>query len=174
MAVKKAKKKAASKRASSKKARGKKTTKKKASGRKAKSASTQYTNPELRERVKRKVMKSSKGGKPGQWSARKAQLVASEYKKAGGGYKGGKKSSQKHLDKWTDEKWTTSDGKKAIRGKGKKSETVRYLPESAWKKLSAAEKRATNTKKRGASKRGRQFVKNTKAAAKAGRRARAS
>jgi len=35
-------------------------------------------------------MKGPKGGKPGQWSARKAQLLASEYKEAGGGYKGGK------------------------------------------------------------------------------------
>ena len=33
-------------------------------------------------------MAGSKGGKPGQWSARKAQMVASAYKKAGGGYKG--------------------------------------------------------------------------------------
>ena len=54
-----------------------------------------YTNPALRERIKNKVMASSKGGKPGQWSARKAQLVAQEYKKAGGGYSGSKTSKQK-------------------------------------------------------------------------------
>ena len=30
----------------------------------------------------------TRGGKAGQWSARKAQLLASEYKKAGGGYRG--------------------------------------------------------------------------------------
>ena len=47
-----------------------------------------YTKPELRERIKNRVMAGSKGGKPGQWSARKAQLVALEYKKAGGGYSG--------------------------------------------------------------------------------------
>ena len=49
-----------------------------------------YTNPALRERIKNKIMASSKGGKPGQWSARKALLVAQEYKKAGGGYSGSK------------------------------------------------------------------------------------
>jgi hypothetical protein len=46
---------------------------------------TKYTKPDLRERIKNRVMKGTKGGKAGQWSARKAQLVASEYKKAGGG-----------------------------------------------------------------------------------------
>ena len=46
-----------------------------------------YTKPGLRERLFKKLKESSKGGNPGQWSARKAQLLASEYKKAGGGYK---------------------------------------------------------------------------------------
>ena len=49
-----------------------------------------YTNPKLRESIKDRIMASSKGGKPNEWSARKAQLVAMEYKKAGGGYTGGK------------------------------------------------------------------------------------
>ena len=68
-----------------------------------------YTKPELRERIKDRVMESSKGGKPGQWSARKAQLVVQEYKEAGGGYKGGKGEKQKALSKWTAEKWQTKD-----------------------------------------------------------------
>ena len=46
-----------------------------------------YTKPGLRESIKDRVMASSKGGKPGQWSARKAQLVAKKYKAAGGGYR---------------------------------------------------------------------------------------
>ena len=46
-----------------------------------------YTNPSLRERIKNEVMDGSKGGKPGQWSARKAQMLAKAYKAAGGGYK---------------------------------------------------------------------------------------
>ena len=51
---------------------------------------SKYTKPGLRESIKKRITAGSKGGKPGQWSARKAQMVASEYKKAGGGYKGGK------------------------------------------------------------------------------------
>jgi|TARA_R100001126_G_scaffold82144_1_gene50447 hypothetical protein len=46
-----------------------------------------YTKPTMRKRLFNKIKAGSKGGKPGQWSARKAQLLASEYKKAGGGYK---------------------------------------------------------------------------------------
>ena len=46
-----------------------------------------YTKPELRKRLFNKIKAGSRGGKPGQWSARKAQLLALEYKKAGGGYR---------------------------------------------------------------------------------------
>jgi len=46
-----------------------------------------YTKPALRKRLFEKIKAGTKGGKAGQWSARKAQLLASEYKKAGGGYK---------------------------------------------------------------------------------------
>jgi len=66
-----------------------------------------YTKPELRERLKQKIKAGSKGGKPGQWSARKAQLLAQEYKKKGGGYKGGKTKAQKSLKRWTEQKWMT-------------------------------------------------------------------
>ena len=48
---------------------------------------SKYTKPKLRERLKKRIMAGSKGGKAGQWSARKAQLVAKKYKEAGGGYK---------------------------------------------------------------------------------------
>jgi len=68
-----------------------------------------YSKPELRERIKDRVMAGSKGGKPGQWSARKAQIVAQEYKEAGGGYKGGKDEKQESLEKWGKEKWMTKD-----------------------------------------------------------------
>jgi hypothetical protein len=73
------------------------------------SDNTKYTKPALRERIKNRVMKGTKGGKSGQWSARKAQLVASEYKKAGGGYKGGEGKKQKALKKWGKEEWQTKD-----------------------------------------------------------------
>jgi len=46
-----------------------------------------YTKPTMRKRLFEKIKAGSKGGKPGQWSARKAQMLASAYKKAGGGYK---------------------------------------------------------------------------------------
>ena len=46
-----------------------------------------YTEPALRKRLFKKITKGTKGGKSGQWSARKAQLLAKEYKAAGGGYK---------------------------------------------------------------------------------------
>jgi hypothetical protein len=46
-----------------------------------------YTKPSMRKRLFEKIKAGSRGGKPGQWSARKAQLLAKEYKAAGGGYK---------------------------------------------------------------------------------------
>jgi len=60
------------------------------SGKKTKSRVNEagnYTKPTMRKRLFNKIKAGSKGGKPGQWSARKAQMLASEYKKAGGGYK---------------------------------------------------------------------------------------
>lgn len=46
-----------------------------------------YTKPAMRKRLFKKILAGAKGGNAGQWSARKAQLLAKEYKKAGGGYK---------------------------------------------------------------------------------------
>ena len=46
-----------------------------------------YTKPEMRKRQFNRIKAGTKGGKAGQWSARKAQLLAKEYKKRGGGYK---------------------------------------------------------------------------------------
>ena len=46
-----------------------------------------YTKPGMRKRLFNKIKAGSNGGKPGQWSARKAQMLAKAYKKAGGGYK---------------------------------------------------------------------------------------
>ena len=46
-----------------------------------------YTKPGMRKRMFNSIMAGSKGGKPGQWSARKAQMLAKRYKAAGGGYK---------------------------------------------------------------------------------------
>ena len=112
-----------------------------------------YTKPDLRERLKRKIMAGSKGGNPGQWSARKAQLLASEYEKAGGGYRGGKSGAQKSLSKWTREDWGTGSGKPSAKT------GERYLPKAAREALTPAELGATNRAKREATKRGEQFSK---------------
>ena len=115
-------------------------------------------------RAKRKM-----GGK---WSARAAQLAVNYYKKSGGTYSGPKRSDNK-LSKWGREKWRTRDGKKAARtdSKGRKV-TARYLPDRAWKSLSKSQAKATDAKKRKASRKGKQFVGNTKRAKAAGKRAR--
>ena len=47
-----------------------------------------YTKPSMRKSLFNSIKAGSKGGNPGQWSARKAQLLAARYKKAGGGYRG--------------------------------------------------------------------------------------
>ena len=114
-------------------------------------SSAKKTKPSLWKRIVASVKAGSKGGNAGQWSARKAQLATARYKKAGGGYSGAK-SSNNSLSKWSKQKWRTSDGSPS---KGKK----RYLPDAAWKSLSAGEKRATNAAKRKGDSQGKQFVK---------------
>jgi hypothetical protein len=50
-------------------------------------AAGNYTKPTMRKNLFSKIKKGTKGGDAGEWSARKAQLLAREYKKRGGGYK---------------------------------------------------------------------------------------
>lgn len=50
-------------------------------------AAGNYTKPKMREQLFKKIKSGSKGGKSGQWSARKAQMLAKEYKAKGGGYR---------------------------------------------------------------------------------------
>lgn len=69
------------------------------------------------------------------------------------------KKSQQSLKRWGDQKWRTSSGKPS---KGKR----RYLPDAAWKSLSASEKAATNRAKAKGNKKGKQFVKQPKNIAK--------
>ena len=66
------------------------TKKRKAPAKKKKSRDNEagnYTKPTMRKRLFEKIKAGSKGGKAGQWSARKAQMLAKQYKDAGGGYK---------------------------------------------------------------------------------------
>jgi hypothetical protein len=129
-----------------------------------------YNKPELRKRIVASVKAGGKGGKPGQWSARKAQIANQRYEKAGGGYSGPKTESQNNLTKWTGEKWQTKSGKPSTQGKSATGE--RYLPKKAIEKLTPAQYAATTRAKREGTKRGKQFVPNTPAARKAGAQAR--
>lgn len=107
-------------------------------------------------------------------SARAMQLATKYYKDAGGTYEGKKPSSKDNkLKKWGKEKWQTKDGP-GDRAKQSDGSTKRYLPSKAWKSMSKSERAATDAKKRSASKGHgvNHQVKNTKAAAAAGRRAR--
>ena len=69
------------------------------------------------------------------------------------------KAPQRSLLNWGKQKWRTSDGSPS---KGKK----RYLPDAAWKSLSASEKAATNRAKAEGNRKGKQFVKQPKSIAK--------
>ena len=72
--------------------RKKTTTRRKAPAKKKKAKSRvneagNYTKPTMRKRLFQKIKAGSKGGAPGQWSARKAQMLAKQYKAKGGGYR---------------------------------------------------------------------------------------
>jgi hypothetical protein len=115
-----------------------------------------YTKIGLRERIKNRLMAGSKGGDPGEWSARKAQMLGKEYKAAGGGYKGAKTEGQKSLTKWTKEEWGTKSGKPSTQGPNATGE--RYLPKAAREALTPKEYAATSRAKREGMKKGEQFV----------------
>ena len=51
-------------------------------------AAGNYTKPTMRKKIFNRIKAGGKGGSPGQWSARKAQMVAKAYKAKGGGYRG--------------------------------------------------------------------------------------
>ena len=130
-------------------------------------ASAKKTQPTKWKRIVASVKAGSKGGPAGKWSARKAQLATARYKKAGGGYKGAKSSSNK-LSKWSKQEWgyvTKGDEKKPKKKRG------RYLPKKVRKSLTASQKASTNKKKRTASAKGKGKAKYSKAVARKVRRA---
>lgn len=125
------------------------------------------TNPALWERSKKKAIARLHG----RFSARAMQLAARLYREAGGDYCGPKTTAQRSMTKWTREKWTTAPeaGKVACKEVRGKVVCDRYLPASAWRSLTPAQRRATRAKKRA----GRnQWVPNAPAAKRAGRLAR--
>jgi hypothetical protein len=113
------------------------------------------SDPTKWKRIVSSVKASGKGGAPGQWSARKAQLATQRYKDSGGGYKGPKKADNS-LTKWTKEDWGTRSGKPSTQGSEATGE--RYLPRRAREKLTASEYAATTRAKREGMKRGQQYV----------------
>jgi hypothetical protein len=117
-----------------------------------------YTKPDLRRQIKDDLMQSDKGGKSGQWSARKSQLLVQEYEKQGGGYKQSeddKDEAAQSLEEWSEQDWQTQAGEAQARQDGK---TKRYLPKAVWDKLSDAEKQEAERTKQQASKQGEQYV----------------
>jgi hypothetical protein len=113
------------------------------------------TDQALWERVKSEITAGDKGGRAGQWSARKAQLAAKEYQSRGGGYRG-PKGKGNHLRQWTDEGWGTRSGAKS------RESGERYLPRSAREALSEDEYRRSTSRKRADTSRGKQFSRQPK------------
>ena len=112
---------------------------------------TQRTDPALWQSVKAEVTASDKGGRPGQWSARKAQRAVQLYKERGGGYLG-PKDPDNALSRWTKQDWRTYSGEESL-------ETgERYLPAAAFDLLTPAEIGATTRAKRAGMRKGKQFV----------------
>lgn len=63
-----------------------------------------YTKPEMRKRLKNKILNQETAGtEAGKWSARKAMLLAKQYKEKGGGYRGQRSEGQKDLKRWAKE-----------------------------------------------------------------------
>ena len=113
------------------------------------SETTEKTDPALWEQVKDEVTSGAKGGKAGEWSARKAQMAVAEYKKRGGDYRG-ERDPHNSLHEWSEEEWGTKSGKKS----GDTGE--RYLPKQAREALSDAEYKRSTAKKRADTRKGRQ------------------
>ena len=95
-------------------------------------------------RIVASVKAGGKGGEPGQWSARKAQLSTQRYKKSGGTYTGSKTKAQKSLSKWTEEDWGTKSGKPSTQGS--KATGERYLPKKVREGLTKEEYEETSRK----------------------------
>lgn len=113
-------------------------------------SSAERSDPALWERVKHEVTAGDKGGSPGEWSARKAQLAVQRYKAEGGGYKG-RKATDNHLAQWTREEWGTNSGAAS------KATGERYLPKRTRAALSDQEYARTSAKKRADTAKGKQF-----------------
>ena len=119
----------------------------------------------MRKRLFNRIKAGGKGGAPGQWSARKAQMLAQAYKKAGVAIRiNGTQKVTKSLKAWTKQKWRTKSGKPSTQGPNATGE--RYLPSSAIKSLSSSEYAATSRAKRRGKALSKQYVAQPKKIAK--------
>lgn len=96
--------------------------------------------PQLWEKLKKKIQASPKGGPSGKWSARKSQLLVKAYKDRGGSFVG-KKTKCNSLTKWSREDWGY------VKGADPKTYRGRYLPKKVRESLTAGEKRGENRRK---------------------------
>lgn len=94
-----------------------------------------YTKPELRERLKDELLAGNRGGAPGEWSAHKAELLAHEYRQAGGGYTFAKRSPTHPQD------WSGTDQQPEQRGN-------QGRPQQAWTNYASTTRPATNDQQR--------------------------
>ena len=90
-----------------------------------------YTRPRLRQRLKKQILNSDRYGTRGQWNARRSQLLAKEYRAAGGGYRNqGRTTEQRSPIQCTKQDWQTASGKPSL-----KTGKV-YLPKAVIDRLS--------------------------------------
>lgn len=115
----------------------------------------QYTQPNLRRKLKKKIMAGKKGGRRGTWSARKAQILVKKYEAKGGDYKADKSDAQKSLENWTAQDWQTVDGSGQADSNG---DMRRYLPAKVWDMLSNKQQERAEETKIQKDRRGRQFA----------------
>ena len=115
-----------------------------------------YTEPNLRREIKDELMGSDKGGEPGQWSARKSQMLVQEYERRGGGYKGDEKDeAAKSLEAWTAQDWQTIEGSGDADDDGTMK---RYLPAKIWAMLTDAQAKQAEQTKIKTSDKGQQYA----------------
>ena len=108
------------------------------------------TDPALWERIKTQVTAGTKGGRAGQWSARKAQMAVADYERQGGGFVG-PRDPHNSLAEWGQEDWGTKSGEKST------DTGERYLPKAARDALSDEDYARTTAAKRRDTAKGKQF-----------------
>ncbi len=99
-----------------------------------------YTKPQEHNRLKNEILNGSNGGARGQWSVRKAQLLASAYEKIGGGYTGRRSRPQRTPGRLGPKLYNRKKRDDARKGK----RTRVHLPAKAWTRVSAFRRKADN------------------------------